>query len=233
MMEPRGGHAVAGETPPRLASGRAGSAQLATVLLWVTLAWNVAEGVVAVTSGVRAGSVALVAFGLDSAIEVIAAAVLIWRIGLPEHDGRAEGRERIAHRVVGSTFIALAIYIVAEGLYVLVSGREPDASRAGLALALAATLVMPGLGLAKRWNATRLGSRALVAEANETLVCSYLSLTLVLGLSANALFGWWWADIAAALAMVPWIAKEGLEGLRGDSCEDERGDSMTEDWRRA
>lgn len=213
--------------------GVRGSRPLANGLLWVTLAWNVAEGVIAVSSGVQAGSVALVAFGLDSAIEVIAAAVLIWRIGLPEHDERAEGRERIAHRVVGSTFIALAIYIVAEGLYVLVSGREPDASRTGLALALAATLVMPGLGLAKRWNAMRLGSRALVAEANETLVCSYLSLTLVLGLSANALFGWWWADIAAALAMVPWIAKEGLEGLRGDSCEDERGDSITEDWRRA
>lgn len=200
--------------------GAGGARSLATALLWFTLAWNVGEGVVAVSSGVMAGSVALVGFGLDSAIEVIAAAVLIWRMRLPEHDEGAERREQIAHRAVGSTFIALALYIAAETIYVLATGNKPEASPVGLGLAVAATLVMPVLGLTKFWNARRVGSRALIAESTESIVCSYLSLTLFIGLGANALFGWWWADIAAALAMVPWIVKEGLEGLRGESCED-------------
>lgn len=201
----------------------AGSLGLAIALLWFTAAWNLGEGVIAVSSGLMAGSVALVGFGLDSAIEVIAAGVLIWRIRLPEHDERAEGRERIAHRVVGSTFIALALYIAAETAYVLTTGNEPEVSPVGLGLAVAATLVMPVLGLTKLWNARGLGSRALIAESTESLVCSYLSFTLFIGLAANAAFGWWWADIAAALAMVPWILKEGLEGLRGEACEDACG----------
>ncbi len=200
--------------------GAGGARPLATALLWFTLAWNVGEGVIAVSSGVVAGSVALVGFGLDSAIEVIAAGVLIWRMRLPEHDEGVERREQIAHRVVGSTFIALALYIAAETIYILATGNEPAVSPVGLGLAMAATLVMPVLGLTKLWNARRVGSRALIAESTESIVCSYLSLTLFIGLGANAIFGWWWADIAAALAMVPWIVKEGLEGLRGESCED-------------
>ena len=157
---------------------------------------------------------------MDSAIEVTASAILIWRLQLTNEDPRTEQRERLAHRVVGATFIVLATYIAAEVAYTLVTGNEPDTSTVGLSLAVAATVVMPVLGFAKRRNALRLGSAALVAEANETLVCSYLSFTLFFGLAANALFGWWWADIAAAMAMVPWIVKEGLEGLRGESCED-------------
>ena len=200
---------------------REGSLALATGLLWVTLAWNVAEGIIAVTTGFMAGSVALIGFGLDSSIEVTAAAILIWRLKLPAHDERVERRENIARRVVGATFVALAAYIAIETAYVLVTGNEPESSTGGLLLATAAMLVMPGLGLAKRWNAASLGSPALTAEATETLVCSYLSLTLFIGLGANAAFGWWWADIAAAMAMVPWIVKEGLEGLRGESCEDD------------
>lgn len=203
-----------------LALPRHGSTTLAMSLLWLTLAWNVAEGVIAVWSGVAAGSVALIGFGLDSAIEVTAAAVLIWRLQLSAEDERTERRERLAHRVVGATFIVLAIYIAAEVVYTLAVGNEPDTSTVGLSLAIAATFVMPALGLAKRWNAQSLGSRALIAEANETLVCSYLSFTLFFGLGANALFGWWWADIVAAMAMVPWIIKEGLEGLRGERCEE-------------
>ena len=104
-------------------------------------------------------------------------------------------------------------------------GDEPDESQVGLALSVLSLAVMPGLGLLKRSNARRIGSRALIAESSETLICSYLSLTLFVGLGANAAFGWWWADIAAALAMVPWIVKEGLEGLRGEACEDEGEDS--------
>jgi divalent metal cation (Fe/Co/Zn/Cd) transporter len=198
-----------------------GSRDLAIWLLWLTIAWNVIEGIVAVSAGVVAGSVALVGFGLDSWIEVTAAAILLWRLGIPDHDEAAEPREATAHRVVGVTFLVLAGYIAAQTVYTIATGSEPDASTVGLVLAALSLLVMPALGLAKRWNARHLGSRALIAESTETLVCSYLSATLFVGLAANAALGWWWADVAAALAMVPWIVKEGLEGLRGESCEDE------------
>lgn len=171
----------------------------------------------AVSAGLIAGSVALVGFGLDSFIEVTAAAILLWRIGLPDHDDRAIARERTARRVVGTTFIALAMYIIAQTAYVLSTGSEPEASAVGLVLATVSLSAMPVLGLLKRRNARRLGSRALIAESTETLICSYLSLTLFIGLGANARFGWWWGDVAAALAMVPWIVKEGIEGLRGDA----------------
>jgi len=196
------------------------SLSLARALLWFTLAWNVAEGVIAVSSGLVASSVALVGFGLDSFIEVTAAAILIWRLSLAEGDERSERREQMAHRIVGATFIALAVYILAQSAYVFADGRQPEESGVGMALAVAATIVMPALALAKRRNAAGLGSRALIAEARETFACSYLSLTLFVGLAANALAGWWWADVAAALAMVPWIAREGVEGLRAEGCED-------------
>jgi len=188
----------------------------ARTMLWLTLGWNVGEAIIAVATGLRAGSVALVGFGLDSSIEVTAAAVLLWRIGLPEDDARAESRERFAHQIVGATFFALAAYIAMQVAYVVVTRNEPESSGLGLLLAAASLVAMPIVGFVKRWNAQRLGSPALVAESTETLVCSYLSLALFLGLGANRLFGWWWADIGAALLMVPWILKEGFEGIRGD-----------------
>jgi divalent metal cation (Fe/Co/Zn/Cd) transporter len=197
-----------------------GSRRLALALLWLTIGWNVVEGVIAVAAGVAASSVALVGFGLDSFIEVTAAGVLIWRLGLPEHDAAAEPRERMAHRVVGMTFLTLALYIVVQAVYTVATGKQPEASGLGLILAAVSLIVMPVLGLAKRANAKRIGSRALVAESTETLVCSYLSFALLAGLAANAAFGWWWADIVAALAMVPWIIREGLEGVTGESCRE-------------
>lgn len=197
-----------------------GPVALARKLLWITLAWNVIEGIIAVGSGVAAGSVALVGFGLDSSIEVAAAGIVLWRMQLPEHDERAEQRELLARRVVGATFLLLAVYIFAQALYVPLTGNHPDSSTVGITLAAAAAIAMPFLGVTKRWNAERIGSRALMAESTETIFCSYLSFTLFIGLVANALFGWWWADIVAALAMVPWIVKEGLEGVRGEHCED-------------
>ena len=198
----------------------AGSRRLAGLLLWLTVSWNVVEGFVAVGSGIIARSVALVGFGLDSFIEVTAACVLLWRLSLPDHDEAAERREATARRVVGITFLLLAGYIAAQTIYTLTVGGQPEASDAGLVLSVVSLIVMPGLSLVKRRNARRLGSRALMAESTETLVCSYLSLTLFVGLAANAVTGWWWADIAAALAMVPWIVKEGLEGLRGERCDE-------------
>ena len=203
---------------------QAGSRRLAASLLWLTIGWNVIEGVIAVSAGVVAASVALVGFGFDSFIEVTAAGILLWRLGLPDHDEAVERREAMAHRVVGVTFLILAAYIAAQVAYTVAGGNEPEASGVGLVLAAVSLVVMPVLGLVKRSNARHLGSRALIAESTETLICSYLSLTLFIGLGANAAFGWWWADIVAALAMAPWIVKEGLEGLRGEACEaDEEG----------
>ena len=121
--------------------------------------------------------------------------------------------------MVGATFLVLAAYIGAQVVYTLVASNEPSESRVGFILSVISLIVMPGLGLVKRRNAQNLGSRALIAESTETLVCSYLSLALFIGLGANAAFGWWWADIGAALAMVPWIVKEGMEGLRAESCD--------------
>jgi len=187
----------------------------AVVLLWLTVAWNVVEGGVAVALGVLAGSVALVGFGLDSVIEIGAASVLLWRLGVPAAGGEARRAERAAQRVVGATFIALAVYVVVQSAYAAVPGNEPATSAYGLGLSVLSVAVNPVLGVTKRRNAQRLDSAALVAESTETLICAYLAVTLLGGLAANAAFGWWWADVAAALAMVPWIAREGVEGLRG------------------
>ena len=194
--------------------------QVATTLLQITAGWNVAEGLVAVTSGVMAGSVALVGFGLDSFIELSAALILLWRMRVADSDPRVEARELIARRAVGATFLLLAVFISAEVVFVLQSNHHPEPPPVGIALAVLSLGVMPTIGLMKRRNAKRLGSPALIAESMETLVCSYLSATLFIGLAANALFGWWWADLVAALAMVPWILKEGVEGIRGEVCED-------------
>ena len=110
--------------------------------------------------------------------------------------------------------------MLAQSAYAVLASNEPGESRLGLALAITSLTLMPALGLAKKANANALHSHALIAESHETLVCSYLSATLFIGLGANALFGWWWADIAAALAMVPWIVKEGIEGIRAEGCGD-------------
>jgi divalent metal cation (Fe/Co/Zn/Cd) transporter len=201
------------------ATANRGSMRLASALLWATLAYNVLEGIIAVSAGIRAQSVALVGFGLDSGIEVTASVILLWRM---QSSGElSERRELIARRVVGATFLVLAAYIVIQVAYTLLVGDQPESSTLGLWLAIASLTLMPALGLLKRWNAQRLHSHALMAEASETLVCSYLSAALFAGLALNAAFGWWWADIAAALAMTPWIVKEGIEGLRGDPCGDD------------
>jgi len=203
-----------------LVAERPGSAILARSLLWLTVSWNVAEGIIAVSSGLLAGSVALVGFGLDSFIEIAAAGVLLWRMTVPPDDPRVEGRETLARRVVGATFLVLAAYVVGQSAYVLVADSEPEVSPVGIVLAIASLAIMPALGLVKRGNARRLQSPALVAESTETLICSYLSLALFVGLATNAATGWGWADVAAALAMVPWIVKEGIEGMRGEPCEE-------------
>jgi len=186
-----------------------------------TLAYNVAEAGVALWSGVRAGSIALFGFGLDSVIETVAASVLLWRLW---HGVRGTSGERLAamdarvHRVVGGTFLALTVYILAQAAWTLATRAQPQESLIGIGLAIASVIVMPIVSIGKIRAARQLDSRALLAEAKETLACSYLSLSLLIGLLLNATLGWWWADPVAALLMVPWIAREGLEGVRGGDC---------------
>lgn len=197
------------------------------IALWLvggTLAYNVLEAAVAIWSGLRAESIALVGFGLDSVIETAAAGVLLWRLGLEARGAapeRLEPAERRVHRFVGGTFIALAFYVLGQSGWSLWRHEAAGESVVGIVLAAASLVIMPLVAWGKLRAARELGSGALRAEARETLACSYLSFTLLVGLALNAALGWWWADPLAALLMVPWLVKEGLEGLRGERCDDE------------
>ena len=191
--------------------------RLSRLLLILTLVYNVAEGVIAVGSGVVAGSVALVGFGLDSFIEVFAAGVLLWSFAeIVSGEEAHEGIARRAEAAIGVTFFVLAAYMTAQALFVLIGGDQPEGSPVGIGLAVASLLIMPVLGLSKRTCARRLGVPALEAESLETIICAYLSFTLLVGLALNAAVGLWWADPAAALAMVPYVLKEGWEARRGE-----------------
>jgi divalent metal cation (Fe/Co/Zn/Cd) transporter len=206
---------------------RAGERDWARIGLWLvgaTLAYNVVEAAIALWAGAEAESIALLGFGLDSGIEVAAAGVLLWRLSLETRgvDGETlERAERRVHRFVGVTFLALALYVSAQAGWTLWNQEAPQESRIGIFLAAASLVIMPLISWGKLRAAREIGSAALRAEARETLACSYLSFALLLGLVANAAAGWWWADPVAALAMVPWLAREGLEGIHGESCEHE------------
>jgi divalent metal cation (Fe/Co/Zn/Cd) transporter len=198
-------------------ASRARHAQEGRRLEYFTLAWNLIEAMVAVASGIAAGSIALVGFGADSLIECLSGGILLWRLQLHEAD---ESRERIAVKLVGVSFIILAAYVGIEAAKTLVFREEPDVSVVGIVLAAASLIVMPLLARAKRRVATRLQSQSLVADSRQTDLCAYLSAILLGGLVLNALFGWWWADPIAGLVMVPIIAREGVESLRGNVCAD-------------
>jgi divalent metal cation (Fe/Co/Zn/Cd) transporter len=174
----------------------------------LTLAWNVIEGAIAITSGLGAGSIALIGFGFDSYIEVFASIVLLWRFR-----SASENAERRAILLIGISFFVLAAYIVANSAYALLFRLAPEESVTGIALAILSIIIMPALAFGKRAIGKRLGSRSLQAESTETLVCTWLSLSLLAGLALNALFGWWWADPVAALVMVYFVAKEGWQAV--------------------
>ena len=189
----------------------------ARLLVLAGMGYNTVEGVVAVVSGVAAGSVALVGFGLDSYIEVFAAGVVLWRLSKTSRGQAAsEAAERRSLFLIGITFFALAIYIVAQSSLSIAAAHEPEESLIGIGVGIVSLIVMPGLSFVKLRLAARLNDRSLRAEAMETLVCSYLTVALLLGLGLNAAFGWWWADPIGALAMVPWLVKEGWEGISED-----------------
>jgi len=183
-------------------------------LNYATLSYNIVEAVVSLLAGLLAGSVALVGFGFDSVIEVIASAAAQWRL---RADLAAERRERVeqtSHRVVGWCFLALGAYVAYESVESLWTRSRPDRTVIGIAVLAASAIVMPLLARAKRRVAHALESRSLGSEAAQTSLCAYLSIIALAGVALNALFGWWWADPLAALAMVPIIAKEGLAGIR-------------------
>lgn len=196
--------------------------QWALLLVGVTLSYNIIEALVALWAGVIAGSIALIGFGLDSIIESSASGILFWHLSkqIRGADPKTIAKtEHFAHRFVGGTFLALAVYIAIESGLTLYRFEAPEESLVGIALAGISLILMPWLAFKKMKVARTLESPALRAEAMETLICSCLSLILLLGLIANALLDWWWADPVAALLMIPWLVKEGLEGLRGEeSC---------------
>jgi cation diffusion facilitator family transporter len=187
-----------------------------------TVLWNFIEGVVAVAAGTVSGSVALIGFGIDSFVETASAVVVGWRLDaeLRERSAEASERfERIASRTAGALLLLLAAYVALDaGRRLLGFGPEARESLIGIVLTSISLVVMPFLGWSKLRTATALNSRALRADAYETIACAWLSLTTLVGLALNASFGWWWADPLAALVLVPLIVREGLEGLRGDEC---------------
>jgi divalent metal cation (Fe/Co/Zn/Cd) transporter len=189
-------------------------------LTWTTLGYNSLEGLLSVGAGILASSVALIGFGVDSFIEVTASVAAIWRLRAdadPHRRALAEGR---ALRIIGLCFLALAAYVSIDAARSIILRSTPGESQLGIAIAAVSVIVMPLLARAKREVAKALASRAIHAEARQTDICMYLSAILLGGLGLNALFGWWWADPIAALAMVPFIAWEGLEALRGRPCCD-------------
>jgi divalent metal cation (Fe/Co/Zn/Cd) transporter len=190
-------------------------ARRASRLATFSVGYNALEAVVAIASGLLAGSIALVGFGLDSVIEVTSALTILWRFrSARQEQERAESR---AVKLVGATFFALAAYVTYEAITDLWLRRTPAFSIPGLVIAVLSLIIMPILGLAKRRLAIKLASRALAADATETLLCSYLSATLLLGVAANGWLGWWWADPIAALCMVPYMIWEGLEAFEEKS----------------
>src|SRR6266705_1337035 len=189
-------------------------------LEYFTIVWNAIEGLVAVVTGLIAGSISLVGFGIDSFIEVTSGSVLLWRMSVDAEVQRRELNERKALRTVGVCFLLLAAYIAYESVLDLWSRRAPEHSAPGIVLACVSLVVMPLLSRAKRKVGHALGSAAMHADAKQTEFCTYLSAILLAGLLLNAFFGFWWADPVAAIIMVPIIAKEGIEGLQGKGCEE-------------
>jgi len=188
----------------------------ARLLAWGSLAWMTAEGVVAIVAGIAAGSIALVGFGLDSAIEGLASVVIIWRFwGARALSDRAERR---AQKLVAVQFFILAPYVGVEAVRALVGGHEPETSLLGIGLTIVSAILMPAFGVAKRRVGAALGSAATRAEGMQNMLCAYLSLAVLAGLLGNTLAGWWWLDPLAALLIAYVAVREGREAWRGDDC---------------
>ena len=182
-----------------------------------TVAWMVMEAAVAIGAGIAAGSLLLVAFGIDSVIELVSSAVVLWRLIVEVRDGdtvTVERAEQSATWIVGIALALLCVYVLGSAIYGFVTHSQPESSPVGIGISAAAALVMPGLWLAKRNLAKRLDSPALQGDAASSLTCGYMAGTVLMGLVLNALFGWWWAEGVAALVFLFWLAGETREALK-------------------
>jgi divalent metal cation (Fe/Co/Zn/Cd) transporter len=186
------------------------------LLSWLSLLWMTGEGAVAILAGIAAGSIALIGFGLDSAIEGFASVVIIWRFtGTRVFSHAAEQR---AQKLVALQFFILAPYVGYESLEALIGGDRPDVSRVGIALAIGSVIFMPLLGVAKQRLADSMGSAATAGEGRQNILCAYLAGALLIGLLGNALVGAWWLDPVVGLIIVGVAVKEGVEAWRGEGC---------------
>ena len=190
----------------------------ARLLAWGANAWHLIEFAIAVAAGAAASSTALIGFGADSLIEALAGFVVIWRFGRRRSD--SEAAERRAQQLVAISFFVLAAYVVGDTLRVLAGGSHPGVSWSGIALAAFTAVTMPLLAMAKRRVGRKLSSAATVSEGSQNMLCAYLSVALLAGLGANALFGAWWADSLAALLIAGVAVREGIESWRGEACCD-------------
>jgi divalent metal cation (Fe/Co/Zn/Cd) transporter len=203
-----------------LAADRAALVRRGLWLNYLTIGYNAVEAVVSIAAGFVSGSVALVSFGVDSAIEVTSSVAAHWRLRADYEPERRERVERLTHRIIGWSFLALAAYIIMESATTLWQREAPDSSTIGLVVLILSAVTMPVIAHGSRKVARALGSRALEADAAQTSLCAHLSVIALVGVGLNAALGWWWADPVAALGMVPIIANEGLEGVRGESACD-------------
>jgi divalent metal cation (Fe/Co/Zn/Cd) transporter len=207
---------VSGPVAPLARAERDRLVRYAKLLAWSSLAWMTAEGLIAVVAGIAAGSIALIGFGIDSAIEGMASVVIIWRFWGAR--ALSETAERRAQKLVAVQFFVLAPYVAAEAVRALVEGHEPDTSWLGVGLTITSAALMPAFGIAKRRVGARLGSPATRAEGTQNMPCAYLSVAVLAGLLGNTLVGWWWLDPVAALFIAYVAVREGREAWRAEEC---------------
>lgn len=206
---------------PMRAPPRASLVRRALALEYLTVGWNVVEGVIAIGAALAAGSVALFAFGIDSFVESTSGAILIWRLLAERHARDAASIERLEHRarrLVAVSLFALAAWVTFDAAKALWSGERPDASMIGTVLTAVSVVVMQWLARAKRRIARELGSRALEADSFQTTACVYLSIAALAGIALNAALGWWWADSVSALVIAALVVREGKEAWEGRDC---------------
>ncbi|WP_020386621.1 cation diffusion facilitator family transporter [Kribbella catacumbae] len=209
-------------TPPRPTAQPSGAevgerkrlGRRAQLLAGASVSYNAIEAVIAITAGTVAGSVALVGFGLDSIVEVASGLIILWQFRHP----LPQTRERRALRLIALSFFGLALYVTVESVRSLATGSSPDASTVGIGLAIASLLVMPLLSAAQRRTGKALGSNAVVADGTQTLLCTYLSAVLLVGLVLNATLGWSWADPIAGLIIAAVALREGIQAWQGKGC---------------
>jgi divalent metal cation (Fe/Co/Zn/Cd) transporter len=200
---------------PAQRANRARWRRTALGLAWATIAWNTIEAIVAIASGEQAGSIALIGFGLNSVVEVGSAAVVVWQFS-----GVDVEREQRALKLIAGSFFVFAAYVAAQAVWDLAARSQPGGSIPGIVLAALSLLVMPALAVAKRRVGQRMSSRTVVADSGQTMLCSYLSAILLIGLVANATLGWWWADPIAALVIAGLALREGRAAWQGEACCD-------------